>query len=73
MYTNPNPNLTPQCRARKYGQTDGRTAMALSVYSPLCCGRYKNCALCGSVLGQDTSEPLPSIGETKDIHYVMSS
>ena len=25
MYTNPNPNLTPQCRARKYGWTDGRT------------------------------------------------
>ena len=25
MYTNPNPNLTPQCQARKYGQTDGRT------------------------------------------------
>ena len=25
MYTNPNPNVTPQCRARKYGQTDGRT------------------------------------------------
>ena len=25
MYTNPNPNLTPQCRARKYGLT-GRTA-----------------------------------------------
>ena len=22
MYTNPIPNLTPQCRARKYGQTD---------------------------------------------------
>ena len=25
MYTNPNPNLTPQCRARKYGRTDRRT------------------------------------------------
>ena len=25
MYTNPNPNLTPQCRARKYEQTNGWT------------------------------------------------
>ena len=25
MYTNPNPNLTPQCRARKHGHTYGWT------------------------------------------------
>ena len=30
MYTNPNPNLTPQCWARKYEQTDARRTMTLA-------------------------------------------
>ena len=41
MYTNPNPNLTPQCRARKYGQTDGRTDGRPGVYHNTTLRAYK--------------------------------